>query len=168
MAVERQTVDLTEFPDLVVVYLGMRVRRPKGLIRLIGLGPQIQKSWKEWPDGLLLHEDLIWSLVPPHLGMRQYWRDLDSLERWTRSEPHKTWWQQFLKDAGGTGFWHEAYFARGGIDAIYDDMDRTTGIARFAPTLPARGRKFSSRSRAGLGTQASVESVITEAQYYSD
>src|SRR5262245_47696634 len=88
MRVERQTVDLSAYPDLVVACLGMRVRRPRGMARRLGLGPQIQKSWKAQPDGLLLHEDLIWSLVPPHLGMRQYWRDLDSLERWTRSEPH--------------------------------------------------------------------------------
>ena len=83
MAVDRQTVDLSAYPDLVVIYLGMRVRRPRGMLYMLGLGPQIRKSWKEQPDGLLLHEDLIWSLVPPSLGMRQYWRDLDSLERWT-------------------------------------------------------------------------------------
>jgi pimeloyl-ACP methyl ester carboxylesterase len=40
--------------------------------------------------------------------MRQYWRDFDSLERWARSLPHKAWWQEFLRDSGGTGFWHEA------------------------------------------------------------
>jgi hypothetical protein len=68
MRVERQTVDMRGFPDLVVVYLGIPVRRPRGLLRLLGLVPQIQKSWKERPDGLLLHEDLIWSLFPPHLG----------------------------------------------------------------------------------------------------
>ena len=110
MKAERQTVDLSGYPDLVVIYLGMRVRRPRGALTLFGLGPQIQKSWKAKPDGLLLHEDLIWSLFPLHAGMRQYWRDLDSLERWTRSEPHRQWWRQFLKDSGGTGFWHEAYF----------------------------------------------------------
>jgi len=54
MQAERQTVDLTAYPDLVVVYLGMRVRRPRGVLRLFGLGPQIQKSWKARPDGLLL------------------------------------------------------------------------------------------------------------------
>jgi hypothetical protein len=75
MAVDRQTVDLSEYPDLVVIYLGMRVRRPRGMLRLLGWGPKIQNSWNERPDGLLLHEDLIWSLLPPHLGMRQYWRD---------------------------------------------------------------------------------------------
>jgi hypothetical protein len=114
MKVDRQTVDLSAYPDLVVIYLGMRVRRPRGLLRAFGLGPQIRKSWQGEPEGLLLHEDLLWSLFPLHLGMRQYWRDLDSLERWTRSEPHRIWWQQFLRDSGGTGFWHEAYFMRGG------------------------------------------------------
>jgi hypothetical protein len=167
MRVERQTVDLTAYPDLVVIYLGMRVRRPRGILRLFGLGPQIQKSWQTKPDGLLLHEDLVWSLIPLHLGMRQYWRDLDSLERWTRSDPHRRWWQQFLKDSGGTGFWHEAYFMRGGIDAVYDDMDKPTGIARFAPAAPARGAMFSARHRAGQDGQGLTEPpVIPEHAYY--
>jgi hypothetical protein len=164
--VERQSVDLSAYPELVVIYLGMRVRRPRGLLKLLGLGPQIQKSWKERPDGLLLHEDLLWSLVPPHVGMREYWRDLDSLERWTRSEPHQRWWKDFLRDSGGTGFWHETYFMRGGIDAIYDDVTPSTGLARFAPVLPARGRMFSARQRAGYAEPPVVEPVIAEAAFY--
>ena len=167
MRVERQTVDLTTYPDLVIIYLGMRVRRPRGVLRLFGLGPQIQKSWKVKPDGLLLHEDIIWSLFPLHAGMRQYWRDLDSLERWTRSEPHRRWWQQFLKYSGGTGFWHEAYFMRGGIDAVYADMDKPTGITRFAPAAPARGAMFSARHRAGRDGQAlTMPPVVSEHAYY--
>jgi len=167
MAVDRQTVDLTEYPNLVVIYLGMRVRRPRGMLRLLGLGPQIQRSWKDRPDGLLLHEDVVWSLIPPHIGMRQYWRDLDSLERWTRAEPHKLWWQQFLRDSGGTGFWHETYLMSGGMEAIYDDVDRRIGFARFAPTQPARGAMFSARRRTGRGEPPTVEPVIGEADYYS-
>jgi hypothetical protein len=155
MRVERQTVDLSAYPNLVVIYLGMRVNRPRGLGRLLGFGPQIQKSWKAKPDGLLLHEDVIWSLFPPHLGMRQYWRDLDSLERWTRSEPHRMWWQGFLKDSGGTGFWHETYFM-GGVEAIYDDMAAPIGLARFAPAVPARGAMFSARHRAGRSEALTV------------
>ncbi len=91
MAVQRQTVDLSQYPDLVVVYLGMRVRVPRGLLKLVGLGPSLQMSWKEQPDGLLSHEEFLWSLAPLHVGMRQYWRDAESLERWTRSEPHRRW-----------------------------------------------------------------------------
>jgi Monooxygenase af470-like len=166
MAVQRQTVDLSGYPDLVVVYLGMRVRRPRGLLRLAGLGPQIQRSWKERPDGLLLHEDLLWSLFPLEAGMRQYWRDLDSLERWTRSQPHRVWWTNFLRDSGGTGFWHETYFMAGGMEAIYDDMARQSGLARFAPVVPARGHRFSARTRSRGSEPLAVEPVISEAALY--
>jgi hypothetical protein len=99
--------------------------------------------------------------------MRQYWRDLDSLERWTRSEPHRQWWQQFLKDSGGTGFWHESYLMSGGMEAIYDDMPGV-GMSRFAPVRPARGAKFSSRNRAGRDEKPVALPVVAEAQYYSE
>jgi hypothetical protein len=167
MSVDRQTVDLSAYPDLVVIYLGMRVRRPRGILRVMTLGPQIQKSWKEEPDGLLLHEDLLWSLFPLHVGMRQYWRDLDSLERWTRSEPHRVWWRKFLRDSGGTGFWHETYFMGGGMEAIYGDLNAPTGLARFAPTEPARGAMFSARRRAGRDEPLTVEPVIAESEFYA-
>ena len=167
MPVSRQTVDLSDYPDLVVVYLGMRVRRLRGLRRLVGLGPQIQKSWKDQPDGLLLHEDLLWSVFPVHAGMRQYWRDLDSLERWTRSEPHQRWWRDFLKDSGGTGFWHETYSMRGGMEAIYDDLNEPVGLARFAPVAPARGRLFSARRRVS-GADPLSAPVVAEHLLYKD
>ncbi|MBJ8343125.1 phenylacetaldoxime dehydratase family protein [Antrihabitans sp. YC2-6] len=147
MKVERLTADLSDYPDLVVVFLGMRVRKPRGMLRLLGIGPKLYKSHADRPDGLLLHEDVVWGHFPPHWGARQYWRDLESLERWTRSDPHKQWWRTFLKDSGGTGFWHEAYSMKGGIDTFYDDMTTPTGIAKFAPMVPARGRVFSTRKR---------------------
>jgi hypothetical protein len=107
--VNRRTVDLSGYPNLVVIYLGMRVNRVTGLKTLLGFGPRIAKSVEAHPDGLLLHENLLWSLFPPHFGMRQYWRDFASLELWARSEPHRLWWQEFLRNSGGTGFWHETY-----------------------------------------------------------
>ena len=66
----------------MVIYLGMRVNSPRGLTTLASFGPKIRKSVEAQPDGLLLHESLLFSLFPPHAGMRQYWRDFDSLERW--------------------------------------------------------------------------------------
>lgn len=42
--VSKQTVDLSQYPDLVVIYLGMRVNVWYGLKRLVGLGPQISAS----------------------------------------------------------------------------------------------------------------------------
>jgi hypothetical protein len=146
--VERRTVDLSAYPDLVVIYLGMRVNRPAGLRRLVKLGPQIQRSVRERPDGLLRHENMIWGLLPLHVGMRQYWRDFEALERWSRTLPHQGWWQAFLRDSGVTGFWHETYFRRGGMEAIYDDLSAGIGFSSFAPVVPAVGPMFSARERA--------------------
>jgi len=80
--IDRHTVDLSAFPDLVVIYLGMRVNKPRRLRTLLRFGPKISKSVADQPDGLLLHENMIFSVVPPHGGMRQYWQDFESLERW--------------------------------------------------------------------------------------
>ena len=143
-------MDLSAYPDLVVIYLGMRVNALTGFKTLIGFGPQISRSVDAQPDGLLLHENLVFSLLPPHAGMRQYWRDFESLERWARSAPHRDWWRQFLKDSGGTGFWHETYFMRGGMEAVYDDMVETTGLLKFAPVKPASHAGFARQSPAQL------------------
>lgn len=143
--VNRQTVDLSAYPDLVVIYLGMRMRTPRGVLRTLTLGREIAKSVAAGPDGLLRHEQVFFS--PVHVGMRQYWRDYDSLEAWTRTLPHQGWWKKFLADSGGTGFWHELYAMRGGMEAVYDDMPGPLGFGTFAPTEPARGRMFGARGR---------------------
>jgi hypothetical protein len=162
--VERRTVDLSQFPELVVIYLGMRVNGITGLRTLFGFGPKISASVAAQPDGLLLHENMIYSLFPAHLGMRQYWRDLPSLMAWTRSEPHREWWKNFLHDSGGTGFWHETYLMQGGIEAIYDDLPQPIGMMKFAPVKPARGAMFGASHRAGQA--ASSEPVLSESELY--
>ncbi|HET8826490.1 MAG TPA: DUF4188 domain-containing protein [Terriglobales bacterium] len=166
MKVNRQTVDLSGYPDLVVIYLGMRVNTLTGLKTLFGFGPKISKSVAARPDGLLLHEPIIYSIFPMHAGMRQYWRDFESLERWSRSEPHMLWWKQFLRDSGGTGFWHETYTMRGGMEAIYDDVPKPVGLSAFAPVSQARGPMFSARTRARIAGQESKPPVIPEGDLY--
>jgi Domain of unknown function (DUF4188) len=163
--VNRQTVDLSAYPDLVVIYLGMRVNTWFGIKTLLGLGPQIKNAAEQKPDGLLLHEDFIFSLIPLHLGMRQYWRDFATLEAWSRSAPHREWWQNFLHSSGGTGFWHESYFMGGGMEAVYDDVPAALGFGQFAPLRPARGPMFSARSRANLSGKP-PPAVIAEAELY--
>ncbi|MDQ9752807.1 DUF4188 domain-containing protein, partial [Acinetobacter baumannii] len=78
--------------------------RWRGVRTLLGVGPQLNAARDARPDGLLAEERMLYSLR--HVGFRQYWRDLDALERFTRSEPHRTWWARFVRDAGGTGIWH--------------------------------------------------------------
>lgn len=164
--VERRTVDLSQYPDLVVIYLGMRVNVLSGLRTVLGFGNEISKSVAARPEGLLLHEQIIYSIFPMHAGMRQYWRDFESLERWARSEPHRIWWQRFLRDSGGTGFWHEAYFMRGGMEAVYDDMVQDLGFLRFAPVVPARGPMFSARERLRRGGAFAAAQPLTEKDLY--
>jgi Domain of unknown function (DUF4188) len=161
---KRETVNLSDYPDLVVIYLGMRVNTLTGIKTLAGFGPKISDAVAARPDGLLLHESIIYSLR--HIGMRQYWRNFESLELWARSKPHLAWWQDFLRDSGGTGFWHETYFRRGGMEAVYVDMHARTGLAAFAPLEAARGAMFSARKRAGLSGEAAHEGV-SESELYS-
>ncbi|MGA8409853.1 MAG: DUF4188 domain-containing protein, partial [Candidatus Acidiferrales bacterium] len=103
--VKRITVDLGGYPELVVIYLGMRVNMLTGLKTLLGFGPKIQNSVKAQPEGLLLHENFLLSLFPPHVGMRQYWRDFQSLETWARSEPHGPGGRNFcgIREGRGSG-----------------------------------------------------------------
>jgi len=162
---KRETVDLSRYPDLVIIYLGMRVNTFAGIKTLLGFGPNISKAVDARPDGLLLHENLFYSFR--HVGMREYWRDFQTLETWSRSEPHRLWWQQFLRDSGGTGFWHETYFRRGGLEAVYVDMQSPTGLARFAPVVPATGAMFSARKRAGVTGDADHSAAVSEEEFYS-
>ena len=67
---KRETVNLSEYPDLVVIYLGMRVNALTGIKTLLGFGPKISQAVNAKPAGLLLHENLLYSLR--HFGMRQY------------------------------------------------------------------------------------------------
>jgi hypothetical protein len=163
-SVERRTVDLSAYPDLVVIYLGMRVNGLRGVKTLFGFGPRISESVAARPDGLLSHENFIFSLFPMHAGMRQYWRDMESLIAWTRSDPHRQWWKNFLRDSGGTGFWHETYLRRGGMEAIYDDVKTPIGFLRFAPVLTARGAMFGAAHR--MARDFTGEPVLSEKELY--
>ena len=162
MALDRQTVDLSAYPDLVMILLGMRVNRIAGLKTLLGFGPRISTAVDAKPDGLLLHEPLVYSLFPLHVGMRQYWRDFDALERWSRSGVHREWWQRYLRDTGGTGFWHETYFVRGGVESVFIDWRVPTGLFAFAPHQPARGPLFSARDRLRIGGDYTADVAIAE------
>ena len=162
--VERVTVDLSAYPDLVVIYLGMKVRTLGGIRTLLGFGPKISRAVAAKPDGLLLHEPIFYSLFPLHGGMRQYWRDFQSLETRARSLPHQEWWKTFLRNSGGAGFWHETYFMRGGMEAIYDDLGAKLGFSQFARTEPARGPMFSARQRLRVGGESSLAPPLQEGE----
>jgi hypothetical protein len=161
----RQAADLSAYPDLVVIYLGMRARTPRGALTILRYGPRIRQSAAAAPDGLLRHEMLVWGLVPPHVGMRQYWRDFDALERWARDDPHAAWWRGLLADMGGTGFWHETYHARGGMESVYLDMP-PTGLSAFTSAEEAKGSLFSARRRMRMAGDTGAPSPVSERDLY--
>ncbi|MEE3623067.1 phenylacetaldoxime dehydratase family protein [Nitrospirillum sp. BR 11752] len=149
MQQRRASVDLCAYPDLVVIYLGFHVNSLRGLLGLMRLGRGLTRIARDFPEGLLAHEQIIYGLR--HIGMRQYWRDLDSLERFTRSEPHRTWWREFLAKDSGAGFWHETYRRQGGMEAVYVNMPRPIGFGAFADARPPTGPFMSARDRLATG-----------------
>lgn len=56
--IDRRTADLSAYPDLVVIYLGMRANRLAGIRTLLGFGPKIGRAAAAMPDGLLRHEPI--------------------------------------------------------------------------------------------------------------
>jgi hypothetical protein len=44
---DRTTAGLSSYPDLVVIYLGMRVNAPRDVRTLASFGPKIRKSVEE-------------------------------------------------------------------------------------------------------------------------
>lgn len=52
--VHRRTVDLSAYPELVVIYLGMRVNTLAGLKTVFGFGPKIAKSVEAKPAGRIV------------------------------------------------------------------------------------------------------------------
>jgi hypothetical protein len=143
----RQSVDLSAYPDLIVIMLGFRVSALRGFASLLGIGKGLRAIAANSPEGLLAHEQCLFALN--HVGIRQYWRDLESLERFTRSAPHAGWWRDFAKLSRGAGFWHETYARNGAMEALYANMPSPMGFGRFAPPLDPVGPFLTARARMG-------------------
>lgn len=144
--------DLAGYPDLTIVYLGMKVTRLQGILTLMGLGKELSPLARNKPDGLLHQDTLLWRF--DHVGIRQYWRDFDALERFTRSEPHKGWWRDFLRDQKGTAFWHETYRNAGGVEGVYIGLPTPVGLGCFAAHRPRSGEHATARRRSEIARAA--------------
>ena len=127
-----------------MIYLGYRASGLKGARDLLRIGRGLRTLRRHPPPGLLSHENLWFGFMHP--GFRQYWRDFDSLDAFTRAPQHKGWWGDFARSPGGNGIWHETYCLRGGMEAIYSGMPGI-GFASFAPALTPSGRFAGARQR---------------------
>ena len=149
IALNRTTVILSDYPDLVVIYLGMRVEQTRGPADAPGARPADRgRRSKSGPDGLPLHEQLMFAEEPLHWACVSTGATSGRSRRGRCELPHKDWWSTYLRDRGGTSFRHETYFRRGGIESMYVDVGDPLGLTAFAPAARPEGPMFSARARA--------------------
>ena len=96
------------------------------------------------------------------VGLVQYWRSYDDLERFARSkdEPHLAAWRRFNQAVGyqngAVGIWHESYLVQPGqYEAVYGNMP-IFGLAAATRHVPAVGRLETGRQRLGGESEPAV------------
>ncbi len=100
------------------------------------------------------------------VGLIQYWRSFDDLERFARSpsELHLDAWRRFntIIGADGTvGIWHETYMIEPGRhEAVYGNMPMF-GLGAAVKHVPAVGRRETARRRLGGENDPAVPSPVT-------
>ena len=137
----------------VVFLIGMRINRPlalhKWLPTAMAMGPMLSSLQKDPDSGFLGGEGFLYS---GGVGLVQYWRSTEDLERFARSpqEPHLKAWKRFNKAVGkdgSVGIWHETYqVAAGAYETIYANMPRF-GLAAATAHAPVGKRGETARER---------------------
>ena len=137
----------------VVFIIGMRINKPlafaKWVPTALAMGPMLRSLAQDPESGYLGGEPF---LYPSGIGLIQYWRSADDLERFARSpqEPHLKAWQRFNKAVGkdgSVGIWHETYqVAAGAYEAIYANMPRF-GLSAATRHVPVGKRGETARER---------------------
>src|SRR5579862_3873383 len=165
--IKRTTVDLSAYPDLVVIYLGMRVNSLRGLKDIAQTRPGHQGCGSCQARGSFVtrRPDLFAGpFTPQCASIGLIWNPWRLGARSTMS--HQKWWKDFLRDPGGTGFWHETYFRRGGFEAIYDDIPMPIGMMTFAPNqaredrCSRRGKESRRRGSAQCGASRRNRTIL--------
>src|SRR5579875_2346509 len=125
----RFTAD-TDAP-FVVFLIGMRINKPWALHKWVptaqAMGPMLRSLYQDRESGFLGGEGILYR---GGVGLIQYWRSTEDLERFARSpqESHLKAWQRFNRAVGkdgSVGIWHETYQVEAGrYEAIYANMPR--------------------------------------------
>ena len=151
----RYTAETSE--PFVVFLIGMRINKifalNKWLPTAMAMKPMLETLYKHPEKGFLGGETFLYSRG---VGLIQYWRSFEDLERFARSpeEPHLSAWQRFNRVVGAdgsVGIWHETYLINpGNYEAIYGNMP-IFGLAAATKHVPMTGRKETARQRVGNG-----------------
>ncbi|NJO29665.1 MAG: DUF4188 domain-containing protein [Richelia sp. SL_2_1] len=151
----RFTAETSE--PFVVFLIGMRINKifavNKWVPTAMAMTPMLRTLYEHPDKGFLGGESfLYWRGV----GLIQYWRSFEDLERFARSpeEPHLKAWQRFNRVVGAdgsVGIWHETYLINpGNYKAIYGNMP-IFGLAAATKHIPVTERKQSARRRVENG-----------------
>jgi hypothetical protein len=163
VVVGRYTAQTDE--PLVVFLIGMRINRLRAVRKwaptFMAMVRMLRRLVAQPEKGLLhAHPILYWRGI----GLVQYWRSFDDLERFARSpsEPHLAAWRRFNRvvgyEDGSVGFWHESYLIDPRrCEAVYGNMP-VFGLAKATDHIPAIGRRETARARLGGDSEPAVPS----------
>ncbi|MBE9214327.1 DUF4188 domain-containing protein [Plectonema cf. radiosum LEGE 06105] len=149
----RFTAETSE--PFLVFLIGMRINKlfavNKWVPTAMAMTPMLRTLYEHPEKGFLGGESfLYWRGV----GLIQYWRSFEDLERFARSpeEPHLKAWQRFNRVVGAdgsVGIWHETYLINpGNYKAIYGNMP-IFGLAAATKHISVTERKESAPRRVG-------------------
>jgi hypothetical protein len=162
------------------VFPGRYTARPAEPFVVFLIGMKINRFWsiRKWSMGarafVRMHKTLLAHpekgflggqpiLYGRGIGMIQYWRTFEDLERFARhpTEPHLSAWREYNRLIGtdGTfGVWHETYkIDPGECESVYDNMP-LFGLATVTEHAPALGRRETARRRLGGQNEPAVPS----------
>jgi len=100
------------------------------------------------------------------LGMVQYWRSFDDLEKFARDKNglHIDTWRQFnqtIGSDGSVGIWHETFLVESGHhEGVYTNMP-VFGLAAGTRHVPAVGHRETARRRLGGENEPALPSTPT-------
>jgi hypothetical protein len=149
----RYTAETDE--PFVVFLIGMRFNRLWAIHKwwpIFTAMPRMLEALQAEPgSGLLGYQNF---LYPGGVGVIQYWRSYEALDRFARSpdEMHLEAWKRFNRAVGAdgsVGIWHETYLVGAGqYECIYGNMPRF-GLAKATAHGPVVGRRETARGRLG-------------------
>ncbi len=148
--------------SFVVFLIGMRINRLLAVNKWLpvarAMGPMIEHLLTHKELGLMHAQTfLYWRGV----GLVQYWRSFEQLERFARDPAlnHLEPWKRFNRAVGAdgsVGIWHETYLVEPGkFECVYGNMPQF-GLAAAGDHVPAVGARETAKRRLGLQGEPAV------------
>ncbi len=138
--VNRQTVDLSPYPDLVVIYLGMRVNRLYGLRTLMGYGPR-DPEVRDATARRSAAPRVAALVAVPYASSACASTGGTCRHCWRGPGPNRTGCGggTFCATAAEPDSGTKRICSRAGMEAVLRRHPRTARLRGFAPVHPARG-----------------------------